>query len=120
MLIPDYYTIVSRHTTPEGEVFCVNLHADSSVYKGHFPSFPVSPGVCNIEMLKECAELVAGKSLLLTEIKSCKLTTLVTPVQYPMAEVCINITKEGEVYSLSATLGKGTETYLTLKGCLKE
>ena len=96
----------------------MRLLPECEVYKGHFPGYAVSPGVCNIEMLKECAEEAAGRALLLKEIKSCRLTTLVTPQTHPEAEVRITLTEEDEEYQLVATLGKGTEVYLSLKATL--
>ena len=33
-----------------------NLTMNEEFFQGHFPNNPVSPGVCNIEMIKECAE----------------------------------------------------------------
>ena len=71
--------------------FDVALHADCDVYRGHFPGEPVSPGVCNIQMLKECVERVVGQPLLLNYIQQCRLTTLVTPVKHPHVEVRIRI-----------------------------
>lgn len=118
MLLPDYYTILSRTTKENLEVFEVALLPDCKVYRGHFPEKAVSPGVCNIELLKECAEQVAGKELLLQEIKSCRLTTLVTPQTHPFVEARIALSKDGEQYMLNASLGKGEDSYLTLKGTL--
>ena len=90
MLIKDYYTIENVLKQDDGIVrFNISLNADCPVYKGHFPGEPVSPGVCNIQMIKECAEQVAGKSLLLNNLQQCRLTTLVTPLAHPQVEVKI-------------------------------
>ncbi len=117
MLLPDYYTILNRRTDGDAAVFDIALNAACEVYKGHFPGTPVSPGVCNIQMLKECAEQVVGKPLLLNYIQQCRLTTLVTPQQHPEVEVRVWIVApiEGGV-KLRATLGKGELVYLELKG----
>ena len=116
MLIKDYYTIENVSKPENGIVrFEISLKADCQVYEGHFPGEPVSPGVCNIQMIKECAEQVAGKSLLLNNLQQCRLTTLVTPIQHPQVEVTILLEEKGDAYKLKATIGKGEEVYLDLK-----
>ena len=116
MLIKDYYTIESVEKKDDGMTcFQINLRPDSTIYEGHFPGEPVSPGVCNIQMIKECAEQVADKSLLLNNLQQCRLTTLVTPIQHSQVEVVIALEEKGNAYKLKATIGKGEEIYLDLK-----
>lgn len=116
MLIKDYYTITNVSKQENGTArFEVSLNADCQVYEGHFPGEPVSPGVCNIQMIKECAELIAGKPLFLNNLQQCRLTTLVTPLAHPQVEVNILLEEKGETYKLKATIGKGEETYLDMK-----
>lgn len=121
MLIKDYYTIGNVSKSENGVVrFDISLNADCQVYEGHFPGEPVSPGVCNIQMIKECAEQVVGKSLLLNNLQQCRLTTLVTPIQHPQVEVTILLEEKGDAYKLKATIGKGEEVYSDLKAELIE
>ena len=121
MLIKDYYTIEDVVKKDDGTTcFQIHLRPDSAVYEGHFPGEPVSPGVCNIQMIKECAEQVAGKSLLLNNLQQCRLTTLVTPILHPQVEVTILLEEKGDAYKLKATIGKGEEVYLDLKAELTE
>ena len=121
MLIKDYYTIENVLKQDDGFVrFDISLNADCPVYEGHFPGEPVSPGVCNIQMVKECTEQVAGKSLFLNNLQQCRLTTLVTPLAHPQVEVKILLEEKGEAYRLKATIGKNEDVYLDLKAELTE
>ena len=121
MLIKNYYTIENVLKQDDGIVrFDISLNADCPVYEGHFPGEPVSPGVCNIQMVKECAEQVAGKSLFLNNLQQCRLTTLVTPLAHPQVEVKILLEEKGEAYKLKATIGKNEDVYLDLKAELTE
>ena len=115
MLIKDYYTIESVAQQEGKAIFQIALNPQCQVYEGHFPGEPVSPGVCNIQMIKECAEQVAGKCLFLSNLQQCRLTTLVTPLAHPQVEVTIQLEEKGGAYKLKATLGKGEEIYLDLK-----
>lgn len=120
MLIKDYYTINEVVTKDDTTVFQISLRPDSIIYEGHFPGEPVSPGVCNIQMIKECAEQVVGKPLFLNNLQQCRLTTLVTPLQHPQVEVILHIEEKGDVYKLKATIGKEDGIYLDLKAELTE
>ena len=130
-----YYHILSSEITTDAGVFRVALNADCEVYQGHFPGEPISPGVCNIQMIKECAErclgyagdnlLTAGEdsetpSILLSHIRQCRLTTLVTPQQHPEVEVRVAILSRCEdTITFRGTIGKAEEVYMELKGELR-
>ena len=126
-MIDDYFSI-ERCTSesPQKGIVRVRLNPDSRVYEGHFPDAPVSPGVCNIEMIRRCAEAIHGHELRIRTIKQCRLTTLMTPLSHPQADVRVelqeiqwgtspNVQKEPGVYRLTASIGEGDMTYLTLK-----
>ncbi len=116
MLIKDYYTIENVVKLEDGTtLFHISLRSDSAVYQGHFPGQPVSPGVCNIQLIKECAEQVAGKPLLMNNLQQCRLTTLVTPLEHPEVEVRLFLEEKDSGYKLKATLGKGENIYLDMK-----
>lgn len=120
MLIKDYYTINGVSTQEDVTVFDVSLNAESAVYRGHFPGEPVSPGVCNIQMIKECTEQVVGKPLLLSNLQQCRLTVLMTPEKHPQVEITIGLEKKENFYKLKAKIGKGEDTYLEMKAELTE
>lgn len=79
VLLNAYYRIDSRVTKDDDTLFSVTLLPDCEVYKGHFPGNPISPGVCNIQMIKECTELLMGKRLFLTFIDKCRFSAVITP-----------------------------------------
>lgn len=115
MLVSNYYKIDRRECTDNVHRFFISLCPDCEVYKGHFPGTPVSPGVCNIQMVKECAEGVVGKQLLMNNLQLCRLTTLVTPIEHPQVEVVLSIEQTDDVYKLKASIGKGEDKYLDMK-----
>ena len=115
MLIENYYKINDVVKEEGRTIFQISLNPACKVYEGHFPGEPVSPGVCNIQMIKECAEQVVGKPLLLNNLQQCRLTTLVTPLVHPQVEVTIALEEKGETYKLKATIGKREDIYLDLK-----
>ena len=56
----------------------------------------------------------------MNNLQHCRLTTLITPLVYPLVEVTIFMEKKENVYKLKATIGKNEEIYLELKAELIE
>ena len=63
-MIKDFYKVDSVARHDDGAVYRVSLNPDCEVYKGHFPGNPISPGVCGIQMIRECLwHLLLGKEM---------------------------------------------------------
>lgn len=116
-MLNDYFTILraTEGDLLKGELR-IALNPDCGVYAGHFPNEPVSPGVCNIEMLRQCAETIHHRPLRIRRVKQCRLTALMTPLTTPQANVSIDLQEQCEgTYRLTASISEGETTYLTLK-----
>jgi len=112
----EYYFIRSSSIDGQKGIFHVLLNPECEVYEGHFPGTPVSPGVCNIRMMLECAERMAQHPLRMRRLSRCRFTTLLSPQTHPELEILIELLpKEEKQYTLSATIGKGEEVYQTIK-----
>jgi len=117
MLQNYYYSIKDQETNDDTTRFSIVLNKDCDIYNGHFPGAPVAPGVCNIQMIKECVERLTGKQLLLEYISQCKLSTLITPQQHPCLQVSIQILEQNDTQvKIKATIGEENSDFLTLKG----
>ena len=118
MLVKDFYTIDGKETQDDGTVvYSVSLNAAHDVYKGHFPERPITPGVCNIQMIKELAEDATGRLLTLTAIDRCRLTAMVTPDGSPVLSIKVKVDDNTK---LSATIFNGDTTYMTLSGTVAD
>ncbi len=82
MLIPNYYTILkSEQLGKNTYLFHVTLNGKSDVYQGHFPDNPIVPGVCSIQMIKDCVQLLLSQeSICFSCIKQCRFYHLLRPV----------------------------------------
>jgi len=115
MLIKDYYTIEAIREEEDIKYFDVALNPECEVYKGHFPGDPISPGVCNIQMIKECAEHAAGKSLTISNVLQCRFISLVTPVEVPKATIKVKLDESDGKYILNSSLFSGETEYMSFK-----
>lgn len=112
----EYFTIDSSVADGDETVFSVTLLPDYCAYAGHFPGNPVSPGVCNIQMIKECAEQLAGTHLFLGYISQCKLSAVITPQTTPHLQIRMQLVADDTLYKVRATVYDDTTTYIDFKG----
>lgn len=120
MLLKDkFFTVLHEERLSANEaIFLCELKADCDVYRGHFPGKPVSPGVCNIEMIRECAEMLVGEDLQIDTIKQCRLTAVASPSVCPKVDVSVTVAcLEGtRNYNVVAMIRDAEQSYMELKG----
>ena len=117
----DYYKIESHDVEGDDNYFSVTLLPDSCVYSGHFPGNPVSPGVCNIQMIKECAELLTGQRLFLAFIDKCRFSAIISPRTTPQLRLRLRLsetegTGSSKAYKVRASLYDEITTFVEFKG----
>lgn len=123
MLLKDTFYVVDHVEKIDAynAVFALSLVKDCEVYKGHFPHKPVCPGVCNVETIRECAEMLTEQDLKISTIKQCRLTAVAAPDVCPKVDVTIALTpnEDKSAYVIQAKIADATTSYMELKGELK-
>lgn len=119
MLLKDRFFSVlhEERITANDAVYLCELKSDCDVYAGHFPGKPVSPGVCNIEMIRECAEMLLDRDLKINTIKQCRLTAVASPSVCPKVDVKVSVAAiEGtQSYNIVASIADAERSYMELK-----
>ncbi|MBR5642897.1 MAG: hydroxymyristoyl-ACP dehydratase [Salinivirgaceae bacterium] len=120
MLLKDYYSIISQSTDEAtgAHLFRIKLNGGHEIYKGHFPEKAVSPGVCNLQIMKECAELIVGKELTIKTMAQCKMPAMITPDGTPELTVSVATAETEGGYQTTASIFNDSTTYITFKGIL--
>jgi 3-hydroxyacyl-[acyl-carrier-protein] dehydratase len=101
---------------PEDGLFEVRLNPDHDLFRGHFPDNPVLPGVCSMMIVRECASLIAGRSLRYAAVRECKFLAAITPGD--SLSVRLRLTTEDDDHTLDATIHHSETTMLKLKARL--
>jgi len=92
MLIKEFYKIVNLYSSDSRIIATIKLNPDHEVYKGHFPTQPVVPGVIQLQIVKEILEEVLETKLFMGNIIQVKYLIPITPVENP--ELTFNITSK--------------------------
>jgi 3-hydroxyacyl-[acyl-carrier-protein] dehydratase len=81
-----------RHITTEADgniQVQVELNAGHAIFNGHFPSQPVLPGACMVQMLREVLQKAQGHRLTMHKGSNIKFTSVIVP--YANQQLTFNI-----------------------------
>ena len=88
---------------------------DSTVYAGHFPSNPITPGVCMIGAVVELLSQATGHTLRLAKVNNTKYLAMMTPDDIDGATLAATL--DGD--TATATFTKGDTIYAKMKLTLR-
>lgn len=118
LLLNKYFKVENSNAADGFAHFHVRLLSDCDVYRGHFPGNPVSPGVCNIEMIRECFCLCLNSEPRIQTIDRCRLTAVASPKASPELDVDLSWTKDENGWRVVATLKDDKQQYMDFKGLI--
>jgi 3-hydroxyacyl-[acyl-carrier-protein] dehydratase len=79
-LLHDFYQIeVLTHSAEGACEATLSLNAEHPIFDGHFPGFPVVPGVCMMQITKELLEQALGCETRLVAARNLKFLTILNP-----------------------------------------
>ncbi len=118
MLQGDFYTILNKQVGDSEFIYNIKLNSNHSIYRGHFPETPVTPGVCQVAIVKECLEDGLKKKLFLKNAKNIKFAGLNNPEENDKLLVRISFSRqESDLYKVNASIVDENENIiLKLRG----
>lgn len=121
MLINNFFKIIEHTQENERAIFIIELNKNHPIYEGHFPGSPIVPGVCSIEMMKECAEFYLNTSLYYDSIEQCKFLSPIDPVKTALLTISLQIISLNEnEYSISGTITNQLTQCVSIKSKVKK
>lgn len=112
-----------RHITTEGDGMIqvqVELNAGHAIFAGHFPTQPVLPGACMVQMLKEVLQQAQGQRLTLQKGTNIKFISVVRPDANPLLTFSIQAKPAADgLLSVSSTLYAGEVASMKFSGTYK-
>ena len=87
MLLDNFYTILSSESS-DSTIWTIQikLNPGHPVYQGHFPGHP---GVCLLQLIKECVEDIRQQKLQIAQVSSCKFLSAINPIETPHISVAL-------------------------------
>lgn len=116
MLIKKLYTYQVTELGENQISALLDFNADHPLYQGHFPGFPVTPGVCQLLLIREILEKVLQLKLMLASAKQIKFTAVHDPASEPSIEALINYKYADNQLMVTASLKKNEKVFIKFKG----
>ena len=92
MLIKDLYTVDFLNDDGGGKHSAsISINPGHEVFKGHFPENPVMPGVCMMQVVKELAEQITSRTLMLHKLTNAKFMALINPETNPVVKLELEV-----------------------------
>jgi 3-hydroxyacyl-[acyl-carrier-protein] dehydratase len=112
----DLYTIRITGITGTRISALVLLDPEHAIYDGHFPGFPLTPGVCQVAMIRDILRKGLDRSFRLTGAKFVKFTAMHQPGNSRELTAELSYREEREVVAVDAKLSHMEGTVLKMKG----
>lgn len=94
-MLKDFYTLIRQNQITEEQYEChIFLNKEHSIFKGHFPNNPVTPGVCMLQIIKNITENITQKKLFLSKTSNVKFMALINPEANPELVLTLNIKED--------------------------
>ena len=118
MLAGNFYTI---HDISNGGgliTATIIFNAGHPIFRGHFPSIPVVPGVCMMQLVKETLENATAIKTRITKAGQLKFLSLIVPTNTPKVDVRIHYDTQENFFHISAELRDTDRIYFKMKATL--
>ena len=117
MLQGSFYTVQElRVPTASTVEATIALNPEHRIFEGHFPGQPVVPGVCMLQIIKECLEAALQVRLTLAKAGNIKFLTVLTPRERQIVDVRINFERSEDTILVSeASILSGTTRFIRMQ-----
>lgn len=108
MFLNDLFSIITEEKSEKQATFTIRLNKEHSIYSGHFPDSPITPGVCIVQIAVDLLSHLSGRNLQLTQAKNVKFLQIIRPeehesIQYQLSWEAI----ENNAFTLKAVVSDG-------------
>ena len=110
MFLNNLYSISEITSGPQSISAVIILDPLHEIFKGHFPGAPVTPGVVQLQIVKELLEQHLERNLRMKTMRVCKFLQVINPEETPGIRIDIKFTV-GEVIDVTASGSSQDITY---------
>lgn len=118
MILKDtFYTINALKFEDNVLEVSISIDAKHRIYEGHFPNNPVTPGVVQLEMVKEILGTQFNRTIQLKSLATSKFLAVLNPVNTPEASFKMTVVEQDDqTLKVSGQLSTAEGTCLKFSG----
>ncbi len=117
MKLTGHFFKILNTTHTDSKEFSTRLALNPAhiVYKGHFPGYPVTPGVIQLQMVHELLEGHLSKSLKMKNMSQCKFLKILNPLETSAITVHLELVEQQGYLSVKARGENEADTFFKLR-----
>src|SRR6478609_8247699 len=105
MLLDNFFYIIELRAEENRLKILLRIDRHHKIFNGHFPSIPIVPGVCMMEMIREIMEKQMDRKLMISAADNVKFLSVINPVENPEVQGDIEFGElDGGQVKINATL----------------
>lgn len=120
MPLNDFFKYTIEHSEPGKIKALLSIDRGHDIYKGHFPGNPVTPGVTQLEMVRQILSKCLQKDLMFTEAKDLKFVSPILPPHVNDIEITIDYSEEQGTYSTKCLISRNEQVFTKIRGTFSE
>ncbi len=113
-LLNDLFEIIESSVEASGFSVRIRILPNHIVYKGHFPGYPVTPGVIFVQIVHELAEAHLKRKIRLVELLNCKFLKIVNPNEENRATFSVDLISKHSLLYVKAFGNNNSGTFFKL------
>lgn len=113
-LINDFIKVLETSINEKGFITTIEFNPDHFIYRGHFPGYPVTPGVIQMQIVHELLEKHFCKELKLITMPQCKFLKILNPKETVRIVIHIEMNIIDELLNVKAWGEDGRDIFFKL------
>ena len=116
MLQDNFFTISTLQNEGNNIAATLSINPAHHIFEGHFPDFPVVPGVCMMQMMREIMEGVLDKKTRIVKADHLKFLAVINPQENAVVDTVLTYkTLENGNIGIEAKLFKEATIFFKMK-----
>jgi len=108
------FEVLESSVNEAGFITTIRLNPHHIIYSGHFPGYPVTPGVIQMQIIHELLENHCRRNLKLITMPQCKFLKILNPDETTQIVVHVEFTRTDELLHIKAWGENGTDIFFKL------
>jgi 3-hydroxyacyl-[acyl-carrier-protein] dehydratase len=118
-LLQNFYNVVQADYSPNAVQGAIGFNKQHEIFSGHFPSQPIVPGVCMIQIIRELTQRAVNQKLRLAGSDNIKFLAVIDPIRHPQIRVSIEIVHRENEFAVNASLHAGEVIFFKIKATFR-
>lgn len=120
MPLNDFFNYTIELNEPGQIKALLNIDQDHDIFNGHFPGNPVTPGVTQLEIIRQILSKCTKKNLMLKEAKDLKFLAPILPPHTDNILLLIDYTEDQGRISARCVLSRNEQVFTKIRGTFSE